>query len=521
MKAILGFAVAKLRTAWRQLTSMRTALVLLFLLAVASIPGSILPQQGVNPEKINQYFVEHPDLAPIIDKLGGFDVFRSPWFAAIYLLLFTSLIGCILPRTRDHARALLRRVPDAPKRLTRLPEHHRGRTEHGAKELATALRGWRTVTREHPDGTVTIAAEKGFLKETGNLVFHTALIGVLVGVALGSMQGWHANRLLVKGPEQAFCTTPQQFDEYVPGTGVNPSDLPKYCLELTDFQASYLDNGQAKSFGATVAVTGEKTETTEFSVNHPLRLGDANVYLLGHGYAVILRYTDTNGRSQTAVVPFLPTDQQTLTSEGVATFPDANADPKTGKPDRTKQVAFSGLYVPTAPDSGMAARSIYPEERNPRLVLTFYQGDLGIDQGVPSSVYRLNSKQIANGKLKQIGDGKSLEVNGSWTLDDGSKLEFLGTRPFVTVSLRHDPGEPVVLVSILLVLAGLMLSLGGKRRRVWVRLTPSDDGTNLLEIGGLPRSEYPGFAAEFAAVVAKLGITEMGDDTREPVDALR
>ncbi|NUR72518.1 MAG: cytochrome c biogenesis protein ResB [Hamadaea sp.] len=500
---------------------MRTALVLLFLLAVASIPGSILPQQGVNPEKINQYFVKHPDLAPVIDKLGGFDVFRSPWFAAIYLLLFTSLIGCILPRTRDHLRALLRRVPDAPKRMERLPAHHQGRTALGAAEVAAGLRGWRTVTREQPDGTVTVAAERGFLKETGNLVFHTALIGVLVGVALGSMQGWHANRLLVQGPEQAFCTTPQQFDEYNPGTGVSASALPKYCLELTGFQASYLDNGQAKSYGATVEVSGEKTETKEFSVNHPLRLGDANVYLLGHGYAAILRYTDTNGRVQTAVVPFLPIDQQTLTSEGVATFPDANADPKTGKPDRTKQVAFSGLYVPTAPESGMAARSIYPEERNPRLVLTFYQGDLGLDQGVPSSVYQLNQKQVAAGKLKQIGEGKSLEKGGSWTLEDGSKLEFLGTRPFITVSLRHDPGEPVVLVSILFVLGGLMLTLSGKRRRVWVRLTPAGDGTNLLEVGGLPRSEYPGFAAEFAGVIAKLGITEMGDDTREPVDALR
>jgi cytochrome c biogenesis protein len=516
VKAIAGFLAAKLRTGWRQLTSMRTALVLLFLLALASIPGSVLPQRSVKPEDVNRYFVAHPQLAPVLDRLGGFDVFGSPWFGAIYLLLFTSLIGCILPRSRDHARALLRRVPDAPKRLDRLPAHHRGLTTRSAGEIAAALSGWRRVTREHADGTVTIAAERGLLKETGNLVFHTALIGVLVGVALGAMQGWHANRLLVQGADQAFCTSVQQFDEFSPGTGIGPGDLPKYCLELTDFQASYLDNGQASSFGATVAVTGEQTRTATFSVNHPLRLGDANVYLLGHGYAPILRYTDANGRSQTTVAPFLPTDQATLTSEGMATFPDANADPATGKPDRTKQVAFSGLYVPTAPDSGMVARSIYPAERNPRLVLTFYRGDLGLDQGVPSSVYQLNAKQVASGKLKQIGEGKALKVGESWALDDGSKLEFLGTRPFVTVSLRHDPGEPVVLGSIVLVLGGLMLSLSGKRRRIWVRLTPDGKGRMLLEAGGLPRSEYPGFADEFGALIAK-----MGEDIREPVDALR
>ena len=514
MKAISGFLVAKLRAAWRQLTSMRTALVLLFLLAVGSIPGSILPQRGVNPENVQRYFVEHPQLAPVIDRLGGFEVFRAPWFAAIYVLLFTSLIGCILPRTRDHARALLRRVPDAPKRLDRLPAHHRGLTTRGPQEIAAALTGWRRVTREHADGTVTVAAERGHLKETGNLVFHTALIGVLIGVAFGSIQGWHANRLLIKG--QGFCTSVQQFDEFSLGTGVSPGELPKYCLDLTDFQASYLDNGQASSFGATVSVTGEQTRTAQFSVNHPLRLGDANVYLLGHGYAPILRYTDANGHSQTTIAPFLPTDQATLTSEGVATFPDANADPVTGKPDRTRQIAFSGIYVPTAPETGMVARSIFPDERNPRLLLTFYRGDLGLDQGVPSSVYRLNAKQIASGKLKQIGEGKQLAVGDVWTLDDGSKLEFLGTQPFATIALRHDPGEPVVLGSIVLVLCGLMLSLSGKRRRVWVRLTPASDGRILLEAGGLPRSEYPGFADEFAALIAK-----MGGDIREPVDTLR
>ncbi|MGH3095550.1 MAG: cytochrome c biogenesis protein ResB, partial [Streptosporangiales bacterium] len=77
--------VATLRWAWRQLTSMRTALFLLFLLAVAAIPGSLLPQRPANPGRVQQYFAQHPTLAPVLDRLSGFDVFGSPWFAAIYL----------------------------------------------------------------------------------------------------------------------------------------------------------------------------------------------------------------------------------------------------------------------------------------------------------------------------------------------------------------------------------------------------------------------------------------------------
>jgi cytochrome c biogenesis protein len=186
MNALTAFVTAKARSGWRQLTSMRTALVLLVLLALAAIPGSVFPQKSVKPEDVTRYFDRHPSLAPALDRLGAFDVFRSPWFAAIYLLLFTSLIGCILPRTRDHARALFRRVPDAPKRLDRLPAHHQGETTRGPREIAAAFKGWRRVIREHPDGSITIAAERGYLKETGNLVFHTALMGVLVGVAVGA-----------------------------------------------------------------------------------------------------------------------------------------------------------------------------------------------------------------------------------------------------------------------------------------------------------------------------------------------
>ena len=78
---------------------MRIALVLLFLLALASVPGSIVPQEGSDPAGVTQYFAAHKTLAPLLNHLGLFNVFAAPWFAAIYLLLFASLVGCVVPRT--------------------------------------------------------------------------------------------------------------------------------------------------------------------------------------------------------------------------------------------------------------------------------------------------------------------------------------------------------------------------------------------------------------------------------------
>src|SRR5580765_383412 len=94
-----GGLLAVPRNAWRGLTSMRTALVLLFLLAVAALPGALLPQRALNQRLVTQYFADHPTLAPLLDRLQFFGVFAAPWFAAVYLLLMVSLVGCLLPRT--------------------------------------------------------------------------------------------------------------------------------------------------------------------------------------------------------------------------------------------------------------------------------------------------------------------------------------------------------------------------------------------------------------------------------------
>jgi cytochrome c biogenesis protein len=488
--------VALARRAWRQLTSMRTALVLLFLLAVAAIPGSVLPQRRVNLEKVNTYLGTHGETGRWLDRFWLFDVFSSPWFSAIYLLLFISLVGCLVPRLRAHAGSLVRQPPAAPARLSRMPAHATGSSGSSDDLVALAAllrkRRFRVAVRDD-----NVSAEKGYLKETGNLLFHFALLALLIGVAGSSWYGWHGSRGLVAGPDGAFCDTLQQYDDYGLGARVGAGDLPPFCLQLDRFDASYRSDGQPASFQAFVTYSGGPSAGSgRIRVNHPLHLAGSNVYLLGHGYAPVIRYTDRYGRAQTSVTPFLASDEQ-LTSQGVATFPDVNVDPATGVRDPDAQIAFSGLYLPTMSNTDTtAARSQYPAERNPRLLLTAYQGNLGMDTGLAHSVYTLDQSQIDTGKLRKVASSKGLGVGETWALPDGSKVEFLGTRPWITVTVRHDPGETAVFVAAVCLLAGLLLSLSGKRRRIWFRVT---DGR--VEAGGLPRTDYAGFTAEFDDIV--------------------
>src|SRR5262249_21308146 len=149
-------------------------------------------QRPVNPAKVTEYLHQHGAWGRLLDRLGMFDVFGSAWFAAIYLLLFVSLVGCLVPRIRVHARALARRPLPAPRNLARLPESSSFEVADEPAGYATAARDtlgrrWRITQRDEDGGTLTLSAEKGYSRETGNLIFHIALLAALILIAIGRL----------------------------------------------------------------------------------------------------------------------------------------------------------------------------------------------------------------------------------------------------------------------------------------------------------------------------------------------
>jgi len=485
---------------WHQLTSMRTALLLLLALALAAIPGSTFPQRSISAPDVADYYTAHPDLAPWLDRVWAFNVYTSPWFSAIYLLLMVSLVGCIIPRLGVHWRALRAKVPDAPKRMSILP-YHRVVDAEANQSLARAVlkqRRWRTVMREHEDGTVVISAEKGFLRETGNLLFHTSIIFLLLGVAAGSLLSWYGNRILSE--DKAYCNNLQQYDEYGLGAWVEETDLPQFCVTLNAFDAEFTDGGPT-AFDADVTYeTGGETGDYDLKVNHPLNIDGTNVFLIGHGYTAVVTYTDRYGQTQTVHQEFLAIDAA-LNSEGAFKFPDANYNPATGTVDEDAEVGFDAILVPTYDDSSGMLIGSDPELNNPVLALTAYTGDLGLADGQPESVYAINETQIASGNLDQVNDQvEVIGIGDSMELPDGSSLTFDGVEQYAVLQVRHDPGGPIVLAGALLLLGGLLPALAVRRRRYWIRWNP--DGT--VEAAGLNRNDYDGLDEECDALTAAI-----------------
>lgn len=493
--------VGWLRWVWRQLTSMRTALVLLLLLALAAIPGSVLPQRPNDPLAVNAWIERNPSIAPTLDRLSSFDVFSSPWFAAVYLLLFISLIGCVLPRVGAHWRSMRAPTPPAPRRFDRLAGTRKWTTDD-PDVLVTAAAALRADRWRVTPGEGSLAAEKGFTRETGNLLFHIALVLVLVGVALGALLGWKGTVVVREG--NGFANTLTQYDSFSPGRLADPDRLPPFAFTMSDFEATFeregSQRGAPRSFAATLqyrAEPGAAVQQRVVSVNSPLRVDGAKVFLVGHGYAPHIRVTDATGRVVfDDTVVFLPQDGS-FTSTGVVKAPD-------GQP----QLGLQALFAPTAALTEMRGpHSTFPAPDDPALFFSAWSGDLGLDAGTPRNVYSLDTDG-----LEQLGLA-ALQPGESWEIPDGQgTVEFVGLDRFASFRIAHDPGKVLALLAAIAAIVGLSLSLFIRRRRIWVRVDPvvPAAGTESLglfrvQVAGLTRSDSADVTDEVDQLVTRLG----------------
>lgn len=475
------------RWTWRQLTSMRTALFLLLLLAIAAVPGSVFPQRSADPNGVATYFDENPALAPILDSIQLFDVYSSAWFSAIYILLFISLIGCVLPRTSLHIKALRANPPATPKIMSRMPAHLSVKLAKNSAIVDDAFKllrkqGYRVIREAN-----SVAAERGYLRETGNLVFHFSLVGVLIAVGIGGGVSYNGQRVLVEG--ETFVNNLASYDSFSPGTFFSENELVPFAVSLKELQVDFdiknpTNIGTPLDFRAYVDATIPRvsdkpaTKSGVIRVNEPMELPNANVYLTGNGYAPKITVRDKDGNvTYSGITAFLP-QSSTYTSLGVIKVPDA--------PEQFGMVAF---FYPTVDELETGAlTSLYPAPIDPLLTMNVYVGDLGLDGGVPKNVYALdttNMTQVAGGKSGV--KGLRLQVGDTVKLPgELGTVSFDELKRFASLDVSYNPGGVWVLVFALLALAGVMTSLLVPRRRVWVRKIEGG-----FEVAALARGDDP------------------------------
>ncbi|MCX4981571.1 cytochrome c biogenesis protein ResB [Streptomyces sp. NBC_00572] len=485
--------VGWVRWFWRQLTSMRVALILLFMLSLGAVPGSLIPQTSADELKVQAFKDAHETLTPLYEKLQFFDVYSSVWFSAIYMLLFVSLIGCIVPRSWQFVGQLRSRPPGAPKRLDRLPAYTTWRTEAEPEQVReaalTLLKGRRF--RAHTVGGA-IAAEKGYLREAGNLAFHVALIVMLVAFAWGQLFKSEGGKLIVEG--DGFSNTLTQYDDFKSGSQFGIDELEPFSFKLDAFNGTYEKNGPQRgtprTFEAKVSYSqGGADKKAVIRVNEPLKVGDSKVYLIAHGYAPVVTVKDGRGRTVFhGAVPLLPIDNN-ITSTGAIKVMDGYRD----KNDKKEQLGFQAFFVPTFAGSGKGTMfSQFPALDFPVMALTGFHGDLRVNSGLPQNVYQLDKskmeqfKDASGNKLaERLLPGESMTLPGG----AGSITFEKDIKEWASFQVSQQPGNGLALAGAIAAIAGLTGSLFIQRRRVWVRAVRGEDGVTVVEMAGLGRSE--------------------------------
>jgi cytochrome c biogenesis protein len=488
-----------LRQGWREFRSMRTALVLLLAIGVAAIFGSLFPQRNISPQRVQQYFDQHAALAPVLDRLGMFDVFGAPWFMAIYLALLTALTACLVPRIGAYAR-LVRARPHQPR--PRL-DHYRNYAsfeaaaspEQATEVVRRLLRRRRFRVAGH--GAGELAGEKGYLREAGSLVFHVSFLLLLLGLAYGKGFGYRGQATITEGDTWADARI--NYDAFTPGRFFTNGGLRQFSLRLDDFSNTFYDNLTPKKYTSRITALdadGRRIQSQQVTVNRPMTVDGVRVFQSDYGYAPVIRVRSPSGEVLQDGPVISSREPSSEVSNGAIRLPSLK--PQVG----LQVVMFTGLReVPLA----NGQEQVYNDPRlvNPVLIVLPYKGDLNASEA--HSVFTLDFSG-----LESAGKPLILPLGRSGKFPDGIQVDFPGLKQYTILTLASDPGVPIVAVAAGLILLGLIPSLYVNRRRVWLRASPATGGGVRVELAGLALQGKMAFVDEFKEVADDVELGLLG-----------
>ncbi len=490
---------------WRSLRSMRTALILLLLLALASVAGSLIPQWPVNPQGVLHYREIHPLVGDFYERAGLFDVFGSWWFVLITVLLFTSLVACLVPRTRAAFRAVRQRPIQA-----REIDAFRHYTEvsvpadpDAAVASSTRVLRRRAFRVAADPAQHAIAAEKGAARELGSLFFHWAFILLLAGVVWGKGTGYTGYAVIPDGG--TWVDAQANYDGQIRAGRFFGGDFTGTGIRLRGFEVTYGPTGMATDFVSHVDLLdadGNLIRSQDIHVNHPAHVAGLNVFQNAFGWAPQLEVA-LDGKA-------LANQKLVMRREPAPPGVPDDAMPWLGYVKVTSVRPQMAVEVELYPDG----RAYYLQlttgravpmttEFDPVIRFSVWRGP--ITDPSPATLDTTFMKKTASGI---VGGGRTSSLENGRPVDPGAKAEglslsFVNLGHYTVLQVSRDRGVPVVLAAAILILIGLLPALYTSRRKVWVRAEPKGTGA-VLKVGGFALQRKPQFEEEFTKLVEAL-----------------
>ena len=522
---------------WRTLRSMRTAVVLLILLAAGAAVGSLLPQIPNSPQRVASYQLVHPFFGSLFLRAGFFDVFGSWWFVLILTLLFVSLIACLIPRSRTMIRTIRQR-PIQAREIDAFPQYRELRVPADPASAAATARavlrhhGYRVALAE--DGRA-VAAEKGALREVGSLLFHWAFLVLLVAVIVGKGTGYVGHATIVEG--QTWTDSAFNYDGDLRTGRFSSGSHTGIGIELLDYSDAFRQSGVPMDFTSKVELfnpDGSLGRTDSVTINHPVSFDGVRIFQFGFGWAPVV----------------------TIAYRGVAIFQGPVVMGQNAQPgDNPLTVPWIGFVkLPTLrpqvaiklelyPDSvayfaGLIAGVPQPmtEAKDPFMRYSLWEGKL-LDPSLTGLDTRL-MREVATGG---IGEGWTVDLARGCVTSGASSsglprrlagtvcptrsepvlaMSFPQLRQYSRLQVSRDTTVPWVLGAAILILAGLVAAMYSSRRKVWVRAERKDAGS-AVQIGGFALQRKDRFEEAFPKLVEDLNaaFARIPADRREEVGA--
>jgi cytochrome c biogenesis protein len=488
---------------WRTLRSMRTALILLLMLALASVAGSLVPQWPNSPERVVRFQLDHPLVGAFYGRAGLFDVFGSWWFVLITTLLFVSLVACLFPRTR----ALVRTLRQRPVQAREIDSFRLYEERLVPADAASVIDGSRRVLRRRmfrvardDDGRPALAAEKGALREVGSLLFHWAFLLIVIGVIYGKGTGFTGRAAVVEG--KTWIDAQANYDGQLRTGRFFNGDFTGAGIRLRGFEDTYRQSGQPMDFVSHVDLLdpqGNVVRQADIRVNDPASIDGIEFFQYGFGWAPVVEVRH---------------DGELISSEPITFVQDT-------APEGVPQLAMPWhgiLKLPfLEPEMGLTLE-LWPDSRawlqlrttgdpvamtgqfQPIMFFKVFRGDL-----TDTSPLSLDTSVMRRAGRGVVGAGQTVDLRTGDALAEGASppsltISFPELRQYSVFQVSRDRGVPLVLLAAILVLLGLLPALYTSRRKIWVRAEPNGDGT-VLKVGGFALQRKPQFDEEFSKLV--------------------
>lgn len=439
---------------WDALSSLRLTIALLIILSVASIFGTVIPQNASPEEYLQVYKIT---TYKILRILGFLDMYHAGWFIFLLALLCLNLIACSLKRFRTTLKFFTPELRlDDGQWKTHSPGQKFAQNGLPAQVLPgireTLSRGFSPPRVVEASPAFHLFAEKGMFSRLGVYFIHLSVLVILGGSLIGSFYGFRGNVNIMEG---------QEADQIILRNGEH-IHLPGFNVSLEKFSVSFYPTGAPKEFKSilTIREGGRKVLTEPILVNHPLTYKRISFYQSTYGIAgverVILNIKDRESGKELSLPAMMGN--------------------RTEVPGALSAFTLSH-FLPDLQGMGPAFQVIFSEPNQPQQKFLILQNHPEFEEKRPGR-YRFMIKEIE-------------------------------PKYYSGLQVTKDPGVWVVWAGCFIMIAGFYMTFFMSHRRVWIRLTEKGAET-FIEIAGSSHRDRTGFEKEFQKIVQALNDPPMG-----------